>query len=64
SHSLSYTSTDSNVEPDLNAYIPTELDEQILEVTVALDKGDRRFGFSVIGGREEGFPPCIDEISS
>ncbi|CAG7824560.1 unnamed protein product, partial [Allacma fusca] len=25
SHSLSYTSTDSNVEPDLNAYIPTEL---------------------------------------
>lgn len=25
--------------------------------------GDKRFGFSVIGGREEGFPPCIDEIT-
>lgn len=28
-----------------------------------MEKGDRRFGFSVIGGRDEGFPSCIDEIT-
>lgn len=37
--------------------------EQIIQVTCAMLNGDKRFGFSVIGGREEGFPPCIDEIT-
>lgn len=37
--------------------------EQTLEVKCTLINGDKRFGFSVIGGREEGFQPCIDEIT-
>jgi len=28
-----------------------------------LGKLDRRFGFSVIGGLDEDFHPCIDEIT-
>ena len=32
-------------------------------VDVTLGPDDRRFGFSVVGGREEGFPPRIDEIA-
>jgi hypothetical protein len=30
---------------------------------VTLGHNDRRFGFSVVGGLEEGFPPRIDEIA-
>jgi len=33
-------------------------------VMVRLGPNDRRFGFSVVGGSEEGFPPRIDEIAS
>ena len=32
-------------------------------VAVTLGPHDRRFGFSVVGGKEEGFPPRIDEIA-
>lgn len=32
-------------------------------VQVTLGHNDRRFGFSVVGGLEEGFPPRIDEIA-
>lgn len=32
-------------------------------VQVTLGPHDRRFGFSVVGGKEEGFPPRIDEIA-
>ena len=32
-------------------------------VQVTLGTNDRRFGFSVVGGLEEGFPPRIDEIA-
>jgi hypothetical protein len=33
-------------------------------VQVTLGPNDRRFGFSVVGGLEEGFRPRIDEIAS
>lgn len=33
-------------------------------VDVTLGPNDRRFGFSVVGGSEEGFPPRIDEIAA
>ena len=38
-----------------------EGDPDVVEVT--LGPNDRRFGFSVVGGQEEGFPPRIDEIA-
>ena len=34
-----------------------------LEVFLAMEQTDRRFGFSVVGGIDEGFPPKIDGIS-
>ncbi|XP_050710409.1 uncharacterized protein LOC126995166 isoform X3 [Eriocheir sinensis] len=33
------------------------------EVHLFLGPADRRFGFSVVGGMDEGFPPRIDEIA-
>ncbi|XP_063846036.1 uncharacterized protein LOC135091903 [Scylla paramamosain] len=35
----------------------------VAEVHLFLGPADRRFGFSVVGGRDEGFPPRIDEIA-
>lgn len=40
-----------------------DFEVQFLEVKIEMDYVDRRFGFSVIGGSDEGFSPCIDEIS-
>ncbi|XP_070576726.1 protein PALS1-like isoform X1 [Ptychodera flava] len=35
-----------------------------LETTVIMDDGDTRFGFSVMGGIEEGFPARVDDITA
>jgi hypothetical protein len=35
----------------------------VLDFEIKLVNDERRFGFSVIGGMDEGFPPCIDEVS-
>ncbi|XP_071521701.1 LOW QUALITY PROTEIN: uncharacterized protein sdt [Panulirus ornatus] len=35
----------------------------ITEINLFLGPADRRFGFSVVGGVDEGFPPRIDEIA-
>ena len=36
---------------------------EIKTITIELDPDDVRFGFSVVGGYDAGFPPRIDEIS-
>lgn len=37
--------------------------EAVFEVVVDMKPGERRFGFSVMGGLDEGFPPRIDDIA-
>ena len=39
-------------------------DDHVIDVTVEMMPGEKRFGFSVMGGSDEGFPPRIDEIAS
>lgn len=33
------------------------------QVTVFMEPGDQRFGFSVIGGVDEGFVPRVDDVA-
>lgn len=40
-----------------------DADEVVFEVVVDMRPGERRFGFSVMGGLDEGFPPRIDDIA-
>ena len=35
-----------------------------LDVVMTLDSGERRFGFSVIGGIDEGFPARVESIAA
>jgi hypothetical protein len=40
-----------------------EVEEAVFEVMVDMRLGEKRFGFSVMGGLDEGFPPRIDDIA-
>lgn len=51
-HMNGYSSTQSLAEP---------MEEK--EIFIVMEPSDRRFGFSVMGGIDEGFPPRIDNIS-
>ena len=33
------------------------------QITVVMEPGDSRFGFSVIGGIDEGFLPRVDDVA-
>ncbi|XP_061173738.1 protein PALS1-like isoform X1 [Saccostrea echinata] len=41
-----------------------DVDEVVFEIMVDMRPGEKRFGFSVMGGLDEGFPPRIDDIAS